>query len=59
MNDRASEAVVVALAVLALFFLDGTSIGHLRKFSLRWLFIWTTIIALVLGTITVLARIKT
>ena len=56
MNDRASEAAVIAVALLVMFFLGGP-IGHLRKFSLRGLFVWTTIVALVLGAIAVLARL--
>jgi hypothetical protein len=58
MNDNVSEAVLVAVAMLFLWlFADGISIIP-ERFSIRKLFIWTTIIAVVIGAIAVLARIK-
>jgi len=58
MNDRASEAVLVAVLAFLICFVVGGGFNLPEKFSLRRLFVWTTVIALVLGAIAVLARIK-
>jgi hypothetical protein len=59
MNDQASEAVLVAVAAFLIWLLVGGIPTDLpRRFSVRKLFIWTTIIAVMLGAVAVIARIK-
>ena len=58
MDNRASEAVLVAASAFIIWWLIGGGLDAPEKFSLRKLFGWTTIIALALGTFAVLARIK-
>jgi len=58
MNDRASEAVLVAVSAFLIWLIVGGGFQLPERFSIRNLFAWTTIIAIVLGTIAVLARIK-
>jgi hypothetical protein len=58
MTDPASEAALVAVSAFILWFLMGGGLDVPEKFSLRRLFLWTTVIALALGAIAVLARIK-
>jgi predicted secreted protein len=56
MSDHNSEAVLVAVAAILIWL--GIHADLPQRFSIRKLFIWTTIIAVVLGTIAVLARIE-
>jgi hypothetical protein len=58
MNDPASEAVLVAVSAFLVWFLVVGGFDFPDKFNLRRLFVWTTVIALVLGAIAVLARIQ-
>jgi hypothetical protein len=60
MNDSPSEAVAVAvMALIVFYFMAGGWAEFPKKVSLRWLLIGMTTIAVVLGTIAFLARIKT
>jgi hypothetical protein len=57
MSDHNSEAVLVAVATIVLWLISG-GFDVPKRFSIRGLFAWTTIVAIVLGAIAVLARIE-
>jgi hypothetical protein len=58
MSDHNSEAVLVAVAAIVLWLIDSGGFNVPKRFGIRKLFVWTTIVAIVLGAIAVLARIE-
>ena len=58
MSDHNSEAVAVAVAAILLWLVYSGGFDLPQRFSIRKLFIWTTIIAVVFGAIAVCARIE-
>lgn len=58
MSDRESEAVLIGAIVLVYFLWGVIEVALPERFTTRTLLIWTTIIAVVLGLIVVVVRLK-